>query len=69
MLQLEDLKALPDFLTVEKFAEICEVSPRTVERWMLCRRIDSLKVAGAVRVPKLEVLRMLAVGYRTRQLL
>ena len=68
MLTVEDLKTLPDFLTVEKFAELNEVTPRTVERWMQERRIDSLKVGGSIKIPKVECIRLLATGYRTRSL-
>ena len=67
MLQL-DLTALDDFISVEQFAELCEVSSRTVERWLLARKIDSVKLGGAIKIPKLEVLRLLSTGYRTRAL-
>ena len=68
MLQVEDLKALDDFMSVEKFAALCEKTPRTIERWMQERKIDSIKVAGSVRIPKVEYLRLLSSGYRTRSL-
>ena len=68
MLQLGDLKVLDDFLTVEQFAELCEKTPRTIERWMQERKIDSVKLGGAIKIPKLEVLRLMSVGYRTRAL-
>jgi excisionase family DNA binding protein len=68
MLQLEDLKALPDFLSIEKFAELNGVTSRTVERWLQARRLDSVKMAGQVRIPKLEVIRMMSAGYRSRAL-
>ena len=68
MLQVEDLKALPDFLIVEKFAELCEVTPRTIERWLQERKIDSVKLGGSIKIPKLEYLRLVATGYRTRSL-
>jgi excisionase family DNA binding protein len=67
MLQALDLKGLPDFISVEKFAELIEVSSRTVERWLLARKIDSIKVGGATRIPKVEVIRLMSAGYRTRQ--
>jgi excisionase family DNA binding protein len=68
MLTVEDLKPLPDFISVEKFAELAEVSSRTVERWMCERKIDTLKLGGSIRIPKLELIRLLASGYRTRQM-
>ena len=68
MLQLEDLKVLDDFLTVEKFAEINGVTSRTIERWMRERRIDSIKMGGSIRIPKVEYIRLMSTGYRTRSL-
>jgi excisionase family DNA binding protein len=68
MLQVADPKALDDFLPVEKFAELCEVTPRTIERWLQERKIDSVKLGGAIKIPKLEYLRLVATGYRTRSL-
>jgi excisionase family DNA binding protein len=68
MLQSEVIKAAGDLLSVDAFAELCEVAPRTVERWMVERRIDSVKIGGSIRIPKMELVRLLATGYRTRAL-
>jgi excisionase family DNA binding protein len=66
MLQVEDLKALGEFLTVEKFAALFDKTPRTIERWMQERRIDSIKMGGSILIPKVEYIRLMSSGYRTR---
>jgi len=68
MLRLEDWKAAGDLLTIEKFASFCDTSQRTVERWLQERRIDSIKLGGALLIPKTEVIRLLSNGYRTRSM-
>jgi excisionase family DNA binding protein len=68
MMQPDVLKAAGDLLTVDQFAALCDVSPRTIERWLQERRIDSIKLGGAIRIPKVEVIRMMSTGYRTRAL-
>jgi excisionase family DNA binding protein len=66
--EVEDLKALPDFLTIQQFAQLHGVTSRTIERWLSERRIDSLKVCGSIRIPKVEYVRLMSTGYRTRSL-
>jgi excisionase family DNA binding protein len=69
MLTVDDLKTLPDFLSIEQFAEILEVSPRTIERRIAAGKLDYLKEGSWTRIPKVECLRLLGLGYRSRSLL
>jgi excisionase family DNA binding protein len=68
MMQPEVLKASTDLLSIDEFATRCNVSARTVERWLQERRIDSIKLGGATRIPRSEVIRLVGTGYRTRSL-
>ena len=54
-------------LTVEQFAERVNLTPATIRRWLLMRRITWCKVGGAVRIPEAEATRLIAEGLRPRR--
>lgn len=52
----------PAMLTVEKAAERLGLAPSTVRTWIARKRIDYVKVGGAVRIPEDVVDVLLARG-------
>jgi excisionase family DNA binding protein len=52
------------FLRVHEFAEELNVTVAAVRRWLLLRRINSIKVGRAVRIPADEVTRIVEAGFR-----
>lgn len=58
---------MPDaktWLSVLEFAERINVKPATVRRWLLLRKITSVKFGRAVRIPASEASRLIAEGLR-----
>ncbi len=51
-------------LSVREFAERLNVKPATIRRWLLLRKITSVKIGRAVRIPSSEGDRVLAEGLR-----
>lgn len=48
--------------TVPEAAERLALKERTVRRWILLRKIDYIKVGGAVRIPASEIKRIIQEG-------
>lgn len=48
--------------TVPEAAERLALKERTVRRWILLRKIDYIKIGGAVRIPELEIKRIIQEG-------
>jgi excisionase family DNA binding protein len=47
-----------EFLTIEEFAAVFRVTPRTVSRWLADRRIFCIRVGRSVRIPRSELTRL-----------
>ncbi len=58
---MENEKSL---LRVNEFAERLDVTPACVRRWLLERRIASIRVGRLVRIPVSEIERLLESGLR-----
>jgi excisionase family DNA binding protein len=58
---------LTQLLKVDEFAAALGVRPSCIRRWILERRISSVKVGRLVRIPALEIERMINEGLRTYQ--
>jgi excisionase family DNA binding protein len=56
-----------DLLTIEDFAEALRVKSSCIRRWILERRITSVKVGRLVRIPSSEVGRIVQRGLRPFQ--
>jgi excisionase family DNA binding protein len=56
-----------DLLTIEDFAAVLRVKPSCIRRWILERRITSVKVGRLVRIPSGEVARIIRSGLRPFQ--
>jgi len=48
--------------TVRETAGRLGVKARTVRRWILLRKIEYIKIGGAVRIPELEINRIIQEG-------
>lgn len=51
-------------LTVEQFAEIAGLRPVTIRTWAAARKIASVKLGRALRIPVTEVDRLIEKGLR-----
>ena len=51
-------------LTVHAFAEALNVTPACIRRWILERKITTVKLGRLVRIPESEVLRIVEQGLR-----
>ncbi len=51
-------------LRVNEFAELLDVTPACVRRWLLERRIASTRLGRLVRIPREEVARLVDGGFR-----
>jgi excisionase family DNA binding protein len=54
-------------LTVLEAAEVLALKPKTVRAWIAARRIASVRLGSAVRVPVSEVERLIEDGTTPRQ--
>jgi excisionase family DNA binding protein len=69
MLQREELLKAGNLLSIEQSAKIFGVSPSTVRSWIQEKKLSSIRILGGlVRIEKSELIRILASGYRCRQL-
>jgi len=50
---------MPDFLTVNEFAEIANVHPLTVHRWLKAGKIEGKKFENRWRISKEELKKIL----------
>lgn len=48
----------PPLLTVDEFASMMRVHPRTVRRWTATGAVCVLRIGGVVRVPASEIARL-----------
>lgn len=53
-----------DFLTVRETAETLGIAERTVRAWILSRKIGTVKLGRAVRIPGAEITRLVRQGSR-----
>ena len=44
-----------EFYTVSEFANTLKVSPRSLWRWIACKKIKAVKVGGVTRIPRSEL--------------
>ena len=51
-------------LKVSEFAELLNVTPAAVRRWLLLRKISSTRIGRLVRIPKNEACRLIEIGSR-----
>jgi excisionase family DNA binding protein len=51
-------------LKVSEFAELLNVTPAAVRRWLLERKISSTRIGRLVRIPKNEASRLIEIGNR-----
>ena len=49
-------------MTIPEFADSLRVSRACVRRWLLLRKIESVRVGRLVRIPADEVQRLIAAG-------
>lgn len=47
---------------IEWIAQVLDVSPRTVRRWIDCGLLEAVKIGGAVRVSDEELQRLLTMS-------
>jgi excisionase family DNA binding protein len=57
----------PDLIRVDEFATALGITPACVRRWILERRITTVKVGRLVRIPSSEVGRLVRSGLRPFQ--
>lgn len=55
---------MSELLTVREFAEALKVTQACVRRWLLERRINSVRVGRLVRIPRQELGRIIHEGLR-----
>jgi excisionase family DNA binding protein len=48
--------------TIDEAAQRLRLKPQTVRRWVFLRKVDYVKVGGAVRIPKSEIERVISEG-------
>lgn len=53
-----------DLLTVREAAAALGLAERTVRSWVLCRKIGTIKLGRAVRIPSSEINRLVREGSR-----
>jgi len=53
-----------ELLKIEDFAEALRVKPSCIRRWILERRITTVKVGRLVRIPSSEIERIVRSGLR-----
>jgi len=51
-------------LRVNEFAELLDVTPACVRRWLLERKISSTRIGRLVRIPASEIERLVESGLR-----
>jgi excisionase family DNA binding protein len=51
-------------LRVNEFAALLDVTPACVRRWLLERKIASIRIGRLVRIPKEEAVRLIETGLR-----
>jgi excisionase family DNA binding protein len=51
-------------LRVNEFAELLDVTPAAIRRWLLERKIASIRIGRLVRIPREEATRLIAAGFR-----
>jgi excisionase family DNA binding protein len=50
-------------LRVNEFAEVLNVTPAAVRRWLLERKIASTRIGRLVRIPRNEATRLIEAGF------
>jgi excisionase family DNA binding protein len=50
-------------LKVNEFAEVLNITPAAVRRWLLERKIASTRIGRLVRIPRDEVTRLIEAGF------
>jgi excisionase family DNA binding protein len=58
------LQSLPLFMTVAEAAEALGVTQSCIRRWILERRIATVKIGRLVRIPASEIQRIIESGLR-----
>ena len=58
---------MENLLTPQEFADALRVTIACVRRWLLLRRIDSVRVGRLVRIPASEAKRLWESGYIPRR--
>jgi excisionase family DNA binding protein len=53
-----------NLMTVPQFAEALGVTPACIRRWVLERRVASIKLGRLVRIPQQEAVRIIEAGLR-----
>lgn len=53
--------------TAKEAADACGVTEACIRRWILLRKIASLKIGRLVRIPESEIERVLEAGYVSRR--
>jgi excisionase family DNA binding protein len=51
-------------MSVGQFAEVLNVTPACIRRWILLRRIATIKLGRLIRIPSSEVERLVEAGHR-----
>jgi excisionase family DNA binding protein len=55
-------QAHPQLFTIEKTAELLGLKPPTVRAWMARRKIGFVRLGRAVRIPAVEIERLILAG-------
>jgi excisionase family DNA binding protein len=58
------MNQIQTLLTVSQFAEALRVTPACIRKWILERRIATIKVGRCVRIPDTEAARIVEAGLR-----
>lgn len=53
-----------ELLTVDEFADLLRVTSACVRRWLLEKRVASVKIGRLIRIPHSEVERIVQTGFR-----
>ena len=59
-----DMEKSKSLLRVNEFAEMLDVTPACVRRWLLERKIASTRIGRMVRIPRSEADRLVDHGFR-----
>ncbi len=54
-------------LKVNECAELVNLKPATIRRWLLLRKLCAVKLGRSVRIPASEAQRLIAEGLRPRR--
>jgi excisionase family DNA binding protein len=55
---------MDELLTITEFASALKITPACVRRWIIEKRLSVVKLGRLVRIPRSEVDRLIADGFR-----